>query len=304
MDADIDCDRNSNDLLVLSYCGLRETILLGAETPDEASSMLLTKEKAFDKFDTFGRGTNKSNARADHLPSLTVWALTLFKVYLVLFHHLCAMISNTGYVDARRSNFNRAGRDQYIYTINLTIDSSIPEGERRRLLRDHLPHVQVPPRSLTSSPEISTPAEIISRSYTFAAGSPSDVASWFIEKTKKLLDDHTESTDNDRALWDELELLRQTLILTDLAMQTFEYTPLGRNLARSINPQAEQCCDVLRDLFDSINRCRQNLFPTRIWNLWRVVWWCGGEMDGQALLRKKLIDHRILLGRCLKSLNS
>jgi hypothetical protein len=28
MDADIDCDRNSNDLLVLSYCGLRETILL------------------------------------------------------------------------------------------------------------------------------------------------------------------------------------------------------------------------------------------------------------------------------------
>jgi hypothetical protein len=39
MDADNDCDRNSNDLLVLSYCGLRETILLIPPTHKDPSPL-------------------------------------------------------------------------------------------------------------------------------------------------------------------------------------------------------------------------------------------------------------------------
>jgi hypothetical protein len=200
--------------------------------------------------------------------------------------------------DARGSNTNSVGGDQRNYTINLIINGSLSERERSRLLRD-IHHLQQSP---IPAPEIPAVGGLL----TGNTGSTNseDVASNLIDKIQELLADRTELTDNDRALRSELETLRQILFLIGLAVQTFEYTPLGQNLAKSINPQVEQCCEVLQNLFDSIRSCRQGLFPTYIWSLWRAVWWSGCEIDGQASLRVKLSAHRMLLGKCLRALNS
>jgi hypothetical protein len=143
------------------------------------------------------------------------------------------------------------------------------------------------------------------RTYPFETGSAGDVAVRLIDKIGQLLvDPRTETSDSDRELKAELDSLLQTLNLTRLAIQTYEYTPVGRNLAISINPEVERCCAVLQDLFDSIDSCHQGLFATTIQWFWRSVWWSGCEMDGRVLLQTKLSAHRILLGGCLMALNS
>jgi hypothetical protein len=120
--------------------------------------------------------------------------------------------------------------------------------------------------------------------YPFEIGSTGDLACGFIHKIKDLLADRAEPINDDHEWNDELESLRQTLILTELARQTFEYTPLGRNLAKCIYPNVEQCCAVLQQLFNDIHSsgCRQ----------------------AQSLFSTKLSAYRILLGQCMMPFNS
>jgi hypothetical protein len=166
-----------------------------------------------------------------------------------------------------------------------------------KLLRD-LGHI---PQSPTSTRRTSSQREVINRVPLFEIASS---GGYLIDKIEQLLADDADFTDNNRALKNELTFLRQTLSLTGLAIQTFEYTPLGQNLADSIKPEVEQCCTILQELYDSISNCRQGLLPTFIWSLWRHVWWNGYGADGQALLRTRLSARRILLGGCLMALNS
>jgi hypothetical protein len=108
-------------------------------------------------------------------------------------------------------------------------------------------------------------------------------------------------TDRYQRLKLELEPLRQILSMTNLAVQMFERTPLGRNLGQYIVPEVEQICAVLEELYDRVDRYRQSLLPTSIRNLWRKVWWRGCEVgDGLASLR---VSQK-LLSEFLMALNS
>ena len=156
----------------------------------------------------------------------------------------CTMAS--GPTDARWSTINNVGHDQQNVYINVTIDSSVPERERYHLLRE-----LCVPRSTKSILAISSERRILSQTFPFETGSTGDIACGFIDRINQSLCDRAESTDQDFALKAELQSLRQTLTLADLAMQTFEYTPIGRNLAKSVSPEMEKCRIVLQELYNS-----------------------------------------------------
>src|ERR1700729_1696071 len=120
------------------------------------------------------------------------------------------------YTDARGSNFNTVGRDQNIHqTINITITGSNLEQALPRVLRDLDDISQWP----TSSPEVSSRKHVITQVY------PLDVevntASGLIDKIEQMLVDSTGPPDYNRGLRAELRPLRQTLVLTGLAINVY-----------------------------------------------------------------------------------
>jgi hypothetical protein len=249
------------------------------------------------------------------------------------------MISSlSGHVDARRSHFHNIGRDQNnVYqTIHITIADLTPDRtcpcvqsiaskrprnydnvsrpadddddendvsrlvhhKRPKLAPSILPHGKLDEVSQTSpqaGPAVQAHPE---------TGSPHDAATGLVVAIIQLLVDRGETKDNYRILELELELLRQILTLTALAIQTFENTPLGQNLANSIDIEVAQICMVLQELFYKINSYREGLSSTSICAMWYQVWRKGREVDGLALLRMKLSDRQKSLCGFLVALNS
>ncbi|KIM76410.1 hypothetical protein PILCRDRAFT_649108 [Piloderma croceum F 1598] len=205
------------------------------------------------------------------------------------------MFSHARQIDLRGSNITSVGGDQHnLHAQNIIIiDGSISEQERFQLLRNLVHHG---PRS-TSTPGISSQRKAIPPSHPLETESVGNVATHFIDNIKQLL------IDFNCGLKEELQTLRQTLILAGLAIQTYEHTPLGPNLANTINPEIVQCCTVLQKIFDSIDSCHRGLSSTPIHDLWRRVWWWW-SMDRQASWRSELFSHRMLIGGCLMALNS
>jgi hypothetical protein len=123
------------------------------------------------------------------------------------------------------------------------------------------------------------------------------IAQWMI--------DHGDSGGDYRILELELESLYRTLILTSLAIQTYEHTPLGQHLAHSIVPEVEQVCVVLQQLFDKLKDYQQGLMSTSIRALWyRIRQNCCEADEGLTSLRAKLAASQKLLGQFLIALNS
>ena len=117
--------------------------------------------------------------------------------------------------------------------------------------------------------------------------------------------DHGDSGGDYRILELELESLYRTLILTSLAIQTYEHTPLGQHLAHSIVPEVEQVCVVLQQLFDKLKDYQQGLMSTSIRALWyRIRQNCCEADEGLTSLRAKLATSQKLLGQFLIALNS
>ena len=245
----------------------------------------------------------------------------------------------SGHTDARRSHFHNVGRDQYnVYqTIHITIADFTPEQlsprvqpiakkrpryqgvdkvsqpadnnddgdeasrlqhKRRKLSRNVLPH---------KSDEISqwpSPSAQTSSQSRAAAQAETSSATGLIIKIVQLLLDCRESQHCYRILEWELESLRQTLTLTELALHTYENTPLGQNLTNSINPKVAQICVVLQELFDKIDGYRQGLNSTFICAMWYQVWRSRRQLDGLASLRMQLCDCQKSLGEFLMALNS
>jgi hypothetical protein len=208
------------------------------------------------------------------------------------------MFSHAGHVDARGSNFTHADRDQYIVQNTIIIDSSIPEQERNQLFCD-LCHV---PRSLTSTPRVSSQTCFLTQAYRFETGCTNDIAFGLIDKIEQLMADR--AIDNDHHLKHDLDTLRQLLTLTRLAIDVFRPTPLGRSLAECIDLEVERCCTVLQELLDSIRTYRQGLFATYIRDLWYNVWWSGWGEDELLSLRTKLLENRKSLEGFLMALQS
>jgi phage terminase Nu1 subunit (DNA packaging protein) len=201
-------------------------------------------------------------------------------------------------VDARGVTLNNVGRDQY--NLQLIINGSTSDRTVSGILRDF----GLVPQLSTAGPATLPRRDVLARSQRhYGADLAGDIAMSLTVKIMQLLIDRRESLD-DRALVQELKTLQQTVTLVGLAIQTYEYTPLGRNLANNIIPEVEQCCVVLDELFQKINNYREGLYLTSIRNLWHQVRRSGSEVDGLSLLRVRLSLHQRLLGEFLVALNS
>jgi hypothetical protein len=132
--------------------------------------------------------------------------------------------------------------------------------------------------------------------------SPCDAACNLIVEITRLLDDLTKFSVDYRYLQKLLlKPLHQTLFLTGLAIQAYKDTPLGRNLALSMDPDVQKCHVILQYIYDSIDRYRRILYSTPIRDLWPKVLWSGSKVHELAW---KLSAHQRFLGQFLVALNS
>jgi hypothetical protein len=206
--------------------------------------------------------------------------------------------SHNGYVDARGSNFSQIGRDQNNITvvnnnINIMVFGSAP-----------VSHVPDGPQWPTCRPDTLDRGRLPAvTSHPPNVGSASDIAGLIVQIIQALIDCRASSNDY-RDLKLELESLHQMLVLTGLAIQAYESTPLGRTLAETINFEVEQCGKAVQELLSEINLYRRSLIPTRLRVLWSQVWYCGREKGELAQWRRKLSARRISIAMFLMALNS
>jgi hypothetical protein len=221
------------------------------------------------------------------------------------FSSLCAMaLDNRRNTDARGGIYNDVNGDQihttiHHQTINLNISLTGSGPTLHRIVRDIGDNLALP----MLGPETPSQSEVQAQISQSNTRSTSNIAPGLIIAIVQLLVD-TDTSDYHRDLKVELELLHQTLTLAGLAIDAYEYTPLGRSLANIVNQEVERCCVVLRELLDIINAYRQGLNPTRIRYLWRQVWWSGCDDEELAPLRIKLSACQKSLGQRLRALNS
>jgi hypothetical protein len=204
------------------------------------------------------------------------------------------MFHGCGHIDASGSHFSNVGRDQtnvgrdqHIQTINLSIAETASHETVQHVLR-----------SLPQQTPFSSSTAVFTSHHN---RSTCDVASNLIVEITRLLDDLTKFSVDYRYMQELFKPLHKTLFLTGLAIQAYEYTPLGPNLVASIRPEVEQCCILLQDILDSIDRYRIILYSTPIRDLWPRVLWSGSKVHE---LTWKLSARQRSLGQFLVSLNS
>jgi hypothetical protein len=182
-------------------------------------------------------------------------------------------------IDASRSTFNNVGRDQITFNqtdIYISLSGStlvVPplESSEHRLL--------VPPQN--PSPVHRT---LPQRTTCFSTSRTSEIVEITTGLIAKLLCLFRGGSSLEyQHLEIELKLLCQSLLLTRAAVLGYTDTPLGPNLAKTINPEVERCQAVLRELFDGVKGTWQGLESTSISNLWPQVWWRGDNELGIKL---------------------
>lgn len=191
-------------------------------------------------------------------------------------------------VDARGSTFTYIGRDSHTHYQTVHVHLSHPDLPQRIL------------RNFSGDGSLQTPT-----SAGFQSGH-SSLQSCFAREVAaglviKIMQSLMEREPRYFRLKLVLELLHKTLTLGGLAIQAYEYTPLGRNLANVVNQEAEKCCIILQELLDKINCHCQGLISTNVQTLWRRVLWSGCGLDEMEI---KLSSRQRSLGECLMALNS
>jgi hypothetical protein len=132
---------------------------------------------------------------------------------------------------------------------------------------------------------------------------PCDLASNLIGEIMRLLLDLLTQFSVDYLYLQELLLkpLRQTLFLTGYALQLYELTPLGPNLASMIRPEVEKCCLLFQDILGNIDHYRSSLDSTHLPAFRLPSLWSGSKVH--ELTWKLSYRHR-QLGQFLVALNS
>jgi hypothetical protein len=210
------------------------------------------------------------------------------------------------YTNASRSTFNDVRRDQ-ISNSNTsighqTVHVNISQPGSGRLLH-HVLRSFGDELSLSPSGSAILSRETgLSLTSSDAGATLNDAAGLIIKIVQSLRD--SESSDYHRDLKLELNSLHQTLTLAKLAIQTYEYTPLGQNLTNTINHEVDDCRVALQELLAIINCYRRGLTSTTIRCLWLQVLWSGSEVEGLTSLQMKLSARQQSLGACLMALNS
>lgn len=131
-----------------------------------------------------------------------------------------------------------------------------------------------------------------------------DVASSLIISIVRLLVNRTESLDAYRSMKKFLMLLNHAILMTRYALQTFEYTPSGCNLASTIEPTIIGCRDHLQELLDMVHDYREGLSFTSVRDLWSRVLWSGSVVQELSLIQEKLSMNQAAFAEFLAALNS
>ena len=118
----------------------------------------------------------------------------------------------------------------------------------------------------------------------------------------KVLYDHRNLSEECDDLAIELQSLQQVLILTELAMDRYETTPLGGPLAHCIRPEVAQCHLSLKKFAQTLVDWQNAVKFTTISALWRRIMWAAS--DEANALAAKLSNHRLKLTTLLISLHS
>jgi hypothetical protein len=119
-----------------------------------------------------------------------------------------------------------------------------------------------------------------------AASSSDIVLGLIVEIVQSLMDPR--SQDSYRGVKRDLRSLQQTIILTVLAVQAYESTPLCRTLVKAINREMENCEVVLRALRDAIHSFTQVLKSTHVGYVLRNFWASAQECDEVISIRDRL----------------
>lgn len=98
--------------------------------------------------------------------------------------------------------------------------------------------------------------------------------------------------------------LNCTMLATKQALQTFQFTPLGRNLAKMIKPTILSCHEILQGMFYTLDASREGHSFAVIRNLWSILLWSGSEAEGLSAIQRKLSAHQTELREFLAALNS
>lgn len=214
--------------------------------------------------------------------------------------------SHSRYTDARRSNFQDIGRDytsnnvhfdNRTININLSV-SGITVEAITNVLRDFNVGDKLPP------PTSSSQKNLVPLYRTSTTASGIDVATRLIVRIMQLLIDPGAWQENYRDLKRELESLHQILVLTGLAFQVYQFTPLGHNLGRVVDSEVQRCGVLLQDLLAKTQSFQLGLNPTSIGCLWRQILWRGWDEAELTSLRMKMLTCKQSLGRCLIAVNS
>ena len=99
-----------------------------------------------------------------------------------------------------------------------------------------------------------------------------------------------------------LASLQRILKLTELALQTYQHTPLIRTLSRAICIRVENCRQLLRELISNLSNYRHILSATALYFVRRYAGGILGGTDAIAVLDSKIRDRHGSLAGCLVAL--
>ena len=201
--------------------------------------------------------------------------------------------SNT---DASQSIFNDVRRDQNTFNVYITLDSA-PE-QTQHLLRSLGVVLPVP----DEGSEISTRGTVFRPTHRSAATSSRDIAGRLIVEIVQSLE--SDAADQFRDLKEDLNILKQVLDLTGLAIEAYEHTSVGSTLGKAIDRETERCLEVLRELLNAIRAYQRSLRSTSINFLWGRVLGSAYTSDELAIWREKLTACEKSLAECLQLLDS
>lgn len=203
-------------------------------------------------------------------------------------------------IDARGNIITNIGRDQNYNTSN-TFNIAIHTGSISRA------SLQQIIQTVASASNVAAPSSRLRvqiQSTHQQAMVAADDASGLIVAIVHLLVNRAETSDAYRDLKRFLGLFNHTILMTRLALQTFEYTPLGPNLANAIKPEILGSLENLRYLFDKLDDYRERLNLSSVRDLWSRVLWSGSEFQELYSIRDKLYQHQVALREFLAAVNS
>ena len=145
----------------------------------------------------------------------------------------------------------------------------------------------------TRQPETSSNSLTVPTSSFLISKSPSALVFSTIDITTNLIVEIINLLRAERLVQLERDLrsLCQSLTLVRLAIETYQFTPLEANLAKSVYPELEGCRDVLQKTLGEIHRYQATFYPTSIYGL-------SLKPKSGGVARKNW-PGRHLLGRCL-----